>query len=231
MTTRSGPCPPRAFTLIELLLVIAIIALLIGIILPALGHAKKTAKMILEQAALRQQELSNASYHYDYKDKALPSAPHWNWAHNTGDPHGMEPMDPLDRTQHLAGSILKVWPMHFLGATNFPHQQWQRDKATQEEFWSRTHSGAGSESYQGALAFHPSFGMNGVYVGGAYTHGAFRTGRPGPNPRIAGGDFYVTDISRVRFTDRLLVFLSSRGGDVREGFWWDYGAADPNGGG
>src|SRR4051812_314167 len=112
MKTRS--LPRSAFTLIELLLVIAIIALLIGIIIPALGYAKKTAKMILEQAALNQQELANASYHYDYKDKALPSAPHWNWAHNTGDRHGMEPMDPLDRTQHIAGSICKVWPMHFL---------------------------------------------------------------------------------------------------------------------
>ena len=59
--------PARGFTLIELLVVISIIALLIGILLPALGAARATARNASCLSRNRQLAISMSTYAVDHK--------------------------------------------------------------------------------------------------------------------------------------------------------------------
>ncbi len=65
-----------AFTIIELLVVVAIIAILIGILLPAVGRARDQAYMTRSLSNLRQLALAHANYAADHNDEQWCNVPH-----------------------------------------------------------------------------------------------------------------------------------------------------------
>ncbi len=81
---RTSPRPQyqRAFTLVELLVVIGIIALLISILLPALGRAREQAKSVKCQSNLRQCGMAMLTYLGD-NNQMLPYALHYGAVHYT----------------------------------------------------------------------------------------------------------------------------------------------------
>ena len=72
LTSSKRSVMQSAFTLIELLVVISIIALLIGILLPALGAARKTARDIQCKSGMRQFGIAMIAYSTD-NDSRFPS--------------------------------------------------------------------------------------------------------------------------------------------------------------
>src|SRR5688572_33401725 len=60
---------PKAFTIIELLVVVSIIALLVGILLPAIGKARDQAQLTKSQANMKNLGTAHITYAAEFGDR------------------------------------------------------------------------------------------------------------------------------------------------------------------
>lgn len=92
----------KAFTLIELLVVVSIIALLVSILLPALGRARDQAKRVMCMSNLKQITTVTWQYAPDY-DGWTPSSCYW-WQEG-GDWHTSPWASTLSRANYVEGGL------------------------------------------------------------------------------------------------------------------------------
>lgn len=64
----------RAFTLVELLVVMSIIALLIGLLLPTLSHLRRSGRVVACGSNVRQLSLANQTYAQMHRNRFAPGA-------------------------------------------------------------------------------------------------------------------------------------------------------------
>src|SRR5262249_10002057 len=87
----------RGFTLVELLVVISIIALLIGILLPALGRARRQAQLLRDATQLNQVQAGLAVYATNTRESyPIPST-----LDRDGYTAGAEIQDPMDTDEEF----------------------------------------------------------------------------------------------------------------------------------
>ena len=84
--------PRLGFTLVELLVVIGIIAVLVGILLPVLGGARKKARQIKCLSNIRQLGIANQMYMNEFQDWNIPYG--WGWTQNGPQAPQLTPPNP-----------------------------------------------------------------------------------------------------------------------------------------
>lgn len=198
MRQRSG------FTLLELLVVVAIIAMLVGLLLPALGQARRLARDTQAMSAIRQLTTGYTMYHMDYDghllwgyppayvegrrvEVALPSG------HNLPAPGGLA-LPVMRYPIRLAPYQQHVWRILYTHAD--PPEAPEADDSNAE---------VAMKAYM--LSLNPSFGLNTIFLGGDVNHDGFETTAPFRENRNGPAVFHAP---RVRQPSNQLVFTDSQ---------------------
>lgn len=197
MFARCSPTPrrnrfgrpfPTAFTLVELIVVIAIIALLIAILLPSLSALRRRAASATELAAARQLITAWTTYATDHKGRVIPG---YVATPGVEDEAGNELVFPTNAR----------YPWRLAPYLDYNFRGLYLDPQTADAVQSLD-----SELSTYVVSLYPSLGLNSAFVGGHQgQYGGFNN-----TFEQTFGRFYMRSLSEPRDPTKQLVFCSAR---------------------
>jgi prepilin-type N-terminal cleavage/methylation domain-containing protein len=192
----------QGFTLVELLVVVSIIALLAGMLLPALGKAKGQARRANELNSAKQLMVSWQLYADEHQGRVIPG---YRYGYPAQDFQGREVTHPINARY--------PWRLAPYLGNSFKVIYANENRALLERFESMEDKAVGVY----AASVFPSLGINSVFVGGDDLELP-----PDGKAVDRFGHFCVLKDSATLRPSELMVFASARGpfeGKIVQGFY------------
>ena len=189
----------RGFSLIELLVTISIIAVLISLLLPALGKAKALCRQTRELATIQQIGLAYSMYSDSSRGELLPGVA----------PAAMinGPVKVLnEQGDRMTGPDAQRYPWRLAPFFNYDFRGMYSDDKLLSQFRTQEANYIQfGRPFSHVVSNFPSFGYNVAFIGGSENDLAFN-----PTSQRVFGKFYVTKMDEVKVPSRLVAFMSAR---------------------
>ena len=189
------------FTLLELLIVIAVIGLLVGLIFPAARSVRQSADLARELSMARQLMVAYSSYAYDHGGALMPGY------YYPGDEGVDESLPATNETgtpisELVPGAESELVPARYPWRIA-PYLDYNLQGLYLDRFMVERFANDPVNDFPLLISVFPSLGLNSTFLGGDSSIGAFAL-PPGIDR------YYATRISEIINPPKQIVFASSR---------------------
>lgn len=189
----------RAFTLIELLVCIGVIAVLVGILAPALASARNTARMSRELSAGQQLITAYTLYADDAKGFLLPGYVPPKWV-DPNQPLGTPLVSAMDETgERVLGVPAQRYPWRILPYVDYNFSGLYKDESVLRRYRER-------DDFRYVVSLSPSFALNSTFCGGDYDRFGFND-----LALRTWGPFYLSRLDQAQRPAQVIAFVTARG--------------------